>query len=398
MTVRVNVSHGVTIPDPLRVERSRRSPEHGARLLFFSGGSALRPLSRSLKQYTHNSIHLVTPFDSGGSSAVIRRAFNVLSVGDIRNRLVALADESVLGNPQIYRLFAHRLAKQGAPALLREELLTMIDRQHPLIAGVPEPMRTTLSSQLRFFFDRAPADFDLSGANIGNLLLIGAYLGYGMNIDSAIFVLSKLLEVRGVVWPTVDADCHLAVRLADGSTVVGQHLITGKEAPALSQRIIDFSLVDKLGDARPAEVAISDTVRQLIERSAELICYSYGSFYTSLLANLLPLGVGRAVAHADCLKVYIPNLGDDPEQVGLSLFDLVQRLLTYLRKDAGPDVPVERLLHLVLLDPRWLPPGAQEALPRLHALGIQTALLDFAEQERPLVEPQRLAQILISLV
>jgi hypothetical protein len=34
----------------------------------------------------------------------------------------------------------------------------------------------------------------------------------------------------------------------------------------------------------------------------------------------------------------------------------------------------------------------------LHALGIQTAMLDFSEQELPRVEPQRLAQILISLV
>jgi CofD-related protein of GAK system len=274
----------------------------------------------------------------------------------------------------------------------------MIDREHPLIAGVPEPMRQTLSSQLRFFFDRAPPDFDLSGANIGNLLLIGAYLSYGMNIDSAIFVLSKLLEVRGVVWPTVDADCHLAVRLADGATIVGQHLITGKEAPVIGQRITDFSLVDNLSDARPVEVGISDKVSQLIERSAELICYSYGSFYSSLLANLLPAGVGRAVARADCLKVYVPNLGDDPEQFGMSLSDLVEHIVTYLRKDAGADVPVERLLNLVLLDPRWLPAGAKEALPRLHALGVQTAMLDFSEQELPRVEPQRLAQILISLV
>jgi CofD-related protein of GAK system len=398
MSVRVHVSHGITIPDPLRVERSRRSPEHGARLLFFSGGSALRPLSRALKQYTHNSIHLVTPFDSGGSSAVIRRSFRVLSVGDIRNRLVALADESVLGNPQIYRLFAHRLDKHGEPDLLRQELLAMIDRQHPLIAGVPEPMRQTLSSQLRFFFDRAPVDFDLSGANIGNLLLIGAYLSYGMNIDSAIFVLSKLLEVRGVVWPTVDADCHLAVRLADGRTIVGQHLITGKEVPALNQRIADISLVDSLGHGRPVTIPIGDKVRQLIERSAELVCYSYGSFYSSLLANLLPSGVGRAIARADCLKVYVPNLGDDPEQFGMSLSNLVDRLVFYLRKDAGPDVPVDRLLNLVLLDPRWLPAGSDEALPRLHALGVRTALLDFSEQQQPRVEPERLAQILISLV
>jgi CofD-related protein of GAK system len=398
MTVRVRVSHAISLPDPLRVERSRRSPEHGARVLFFSGGTALRPLCRSLKQYTHNSIHLITPFDSGGSSAVIRRAFRVLSVGDIRNRLVALADESVLGNPEIYRLFAHRFPKQGELALLRDELVSMIDCRHVLIAGVPEPMRQTLSSQLRFFFERAPANFDLRGANIGNLLLTGAYLSYGLNIDSAIFVLAKLLEVRGVVWPTVVADCHLAATLASGRTVVGQHLITGKEVPALHERISDISLVDDLVAPKPASVAIGDTVRQLIERSAELICYSYGSFYTSLVANLLPAGVGRAVARAECLKVYIPNLGEDPEQAGMSLWDSVSTLLTYLKKDAGADVPVQRLLDMVLVDPRWLGAGAEDCLHKIREHGVQTVLLDFADRDLPRADPERLAEVLISLV
>ena len=42
-------------------------PALGPRLVFFTGGTALRGLSRSLTRYTHNSVHLVTPFDSGGS-------------------------------------------------------------------------------------------------------------------------------------------------------------------------------------------------------------------------------------------------------------------------------------------------------------------------------------------
>ena len=85
------------IPDSRRVERCLRLPEFGPRLFFFSGGSALKETSQVLKRYTHNSIHLSTPFDSGGSSAVLREAFHILGVGDIRNRMMALADESALG-------------------------------------------------------------------------------------------------------------------------------------------------------------------------------------------------------------------------------------------------------------------------------------------------------------
>ncbi|MFW5836578.1 MAG: 2-phospho-L-lactate transferase CofD family protein, partial [Desulfovibrionaceae bacterium] len=100
-----------TIPDPMRLARYERIPELGPRILFFSGGTALRELSREIIRYTHNTIHLITPFDSGGSSAKLREAFHMPAVGDIRNRLMALADTSLTGNPAIFNFFAHRFPK-----------------------------------------------------------------------------------------------------------------------------------------------------------------------------------------------------------------------------------------------------------------------------------------------
>ena len=100
----IRVSRRIQVPDALRLSRYSKLPEPGPRLLFFSGGTALNGLCRFLKAYTHKSIHLMTPFDSGGSSAQLRRAFNMPAIGDLRSRLLALADETVLGNPQVYRL------------------------------------------------------------------------------------------------------------------------------------------------------------------------------------------------------------------------------------------------------------------------------------------------------
>jgi hypothetical protein len=85
-TVRIAVSRTLVCPDMVRVDRCNRLPEYGPKIVFFSGGSAIFDLSNVLKNYTHNSVHLITPFDSGGSSAKIRKAFNMLSVGDLRNR------------------------------------------------------------------------------------------------------------------------------------------------------------------------------------------------------------------------------------------------------------------------------------------------------------------------
>jgi len=68
------------------------APEHGPRPLFFSGGSALRGLSRELVERRVTSRHIVTPFDAGGSSAELRRVLRMPAVGDLRNRLLSLAD------------------------------------------------------------------------------------------------------------------------------------------------------------------------------------------------------------------------------------------------------------------------------------------------------------------
>src|SRR6056297_2095826 len=119
--MRIKIIKEVLVPDPIKSERCLRVPELGPRILFFSGGTALRELSQEIIHYTHNTTHIITPFDSGGSSAVIRKAFGMPAVGDLRNRLMALADKSVHGNPAIFDLFTHRLPADQVQNWLQDE-------------------------------------------------------------------------------------------------------------------------------------------------------------------------------------------------------------------------------------------------------------------------------------
>jgi CofD-related protein of GAK system len=391
-----HITRSVRVPDELRVLRSSRAPEFGPRILFFSGGTALRPLCRVLKQYTHNSVHLITAFDSGGSSAQLRHAFAMPAIGDLRNRIVALADESVRGNPQIYRLFCYRLPPATQLAL-RSELDALVSGEHPLVVDIVEPMRRIVQTHLHFFVERMPSDFDLRGANIGNLLLAGGFLSHSRDLESVLFLFSKLLEVRGVVRPIVDGDLHLCADLADDSRVVGQHRLTGKGLEPIHSAVRRLSLVRSLTDPVPASISIGEKVQQNIEE-ADLICYPMGSFYSSVLANLLPRGVGRAIALAGCPRVYIPNTGSDPEQRGMSVADSVEALLRHVRADAGDDVPLARVVNLVLLDrdPRHYTLHVDR--DRLERMGLQVVELELVtESTRPFVHPQRLTETLLSL-
>lgn len=389
----VTITRAVRMPDPFRIERFLSNPKLGPRLLFFSGGSALNGVSQCLKRYTHNSIHLVTPFDSGGSSQGLRIAFDMPAIGDLRSRMMALADETVLGHPDIFRLFTHRFSKSAARVDLAAELETMIAGTHPLIEAIEQPMRMLIQHQLGMFQAECPRSFDLRGASIGNLILAGGYLNQNQQLEPIIFLVSKLVGVQGTVRAVADDNLHLGAELENGEVVIGQHRLTGKEHPALTSPIQNFYLNHGLDDRDPAIATFPDRNRTLMH-SADLICYAPGSFYTSLIANLLPDGVGDAIASRTVPKVFVPSLGEDPETGRMSVSDKVETLLSYLQRDVGADCPVQNLLNFVIVDKSV--PVSETA--GISARGITVLSLDLiSQQSKPFYDPVPLCEALVSL-
>jgi CofD-related protein of GAK system len=394
---KIRVTRTVEIPDALRISRYRKIPELGPRILFFSGGSALNGLCKTLKGYTHNSIHLVTPFDSGGSSAELRQAFDMPSIGDLRSRLMALADETVLGHPEVYELFTYRFPKQADNQELRVRLEEMARGKSERIADVPNPMRRLIRNQLGYFLKAMPGDFDLRGASIGNLILVGGYLNNHHHLDPIIYLFSKLVNVQGTVRAVVNDDLHIAADLADGTRVIGQHRLTGKEVMPLTSPIAKLFLSKSRDSFKPASARLRKKNRKLIS-NADLICYPPGSFYSSVLANLIPEGVGQAIVSNDCPKVYIPNLGSDPEQIGMNFEQVIHALLDRLRADVPADCGNEKLLNFVLLDSSngEYPEGLSSEF--LNSLSIQ--MIDvrlISKQSAPYYDNDLLVSALLSL-
>src|SRR5450631_2972792 len=88
-------------------ERVRSQP---LRIVSMGGGTGLATLLRGLKRYVQAAPGLleitavVTVTDDGGSSGRLRRDFDVLPPGDIRNCMVALSEDGAL----LSRLFQYR--------------------------------------------------------------------------------------------------------------------------------------------------------------------------------------------------------------------------------------------------------------------------------------------------
>ncbi|HIE48365.1 TPA: hypothetical protein EYP84_05705, partial [Candidatus Bipolaricaulota bacterium] len=63
------------------------------RVVALGGGTGLSTLLRALKPYTANLTAVVTVMDTGGSSGRLREELAVLPPGDVRNCLLALAED-----------------------------------------------------------------------------------------------------------------------------------------------------------------------------------------------------------------------------------------------------------------------------------------------------------------
>lgn len=358
---------------------SNADPAKGSAIALFSGGSALRGFSRAITQYTHNTAHIITTFDSGGSSAALRQAFGMPAVGDLRCRLGALADVSIPGIMSACAFFERRLGTEENAESLWEELEQICAGEHNWLANFQGQIAEKFYEKLKLFMRYMPDSFDLRGASVGNLVLAAGYLERNKSLTPAVEECANLLNITGKVLPVSDAPAHLAIRLNSGRVIIGQHLFTEKRYVEGQGNVVqnegpitDLWLASDLECPDFYNVDAHPTALNAISK-ADLICYPIGSFYSSVVANLLPRGVGRCIAEASARKVFIPNPGPDPELYGQN----IQGQVEAIHKIAARDIPSVRLadiLNVVVVDKQS---GAYGEIPKkwLEAQGV--AVLDY---------------------
>jgi uncharacterized cofD-like protein len=240
---------------------------HGLNIVAIGGGTGLSTLLRGLKRYVQadgpwSIAHLgaiVTVTDEGGSSGALRKEFGMLPPGDIRNCILALAEEEQL----ISRVFSYRFEGSDSP---------------------------------------------LGGHSLGNLLL-AALTDITGGFDNAILTASEVLNIAGEIYPSTLADVRLRATLADGSELLGEVAISGshlgeKTAPPSHARIVHLSIDP--ADAQPTARALEALA------AADMILIGPGSLYTSVIPNLLIAPIADALRQAKALRVYICNVMTQP--------------------------------------------------------------------------------------
>ena len=271
----------------------RWSSQAPLRIVAIGGGTGLSTVLKGLKRYAASYQRevplspaveitaVVTVTDDGGSSGRLRREFDILPPGDIRNCMAALAED--------------------------ESLMTHL-------------------FQYRFDSGRG-----LKGHSFGNLFLAALTHMTG-DFAAAVRLSSEVLAINGRIFPSTGANVTLRAHLENGRVVDGETRISRSDSPIRELELRPES-------AKP----LKETIKAI--READLITMGPGSLFTSLIPNLLVKGIPAAIQRSPAIKTCFVNLMWQPgETTGMSASDHIaaiqrhagRRLIDYAIVNTDP--------------------------------------------------------------
>jgi uncharacterized cofD-like protein len=304
------------------------------RVVAIGGGTGLSTLLRGLRRHVSvpgqsvsssqqisDLAAVVTVTDDGGSSGRLRKDFNMLPPGDLRNCMVALSEEEDV----LSKLFAHRFRSGDA----------------------------------------------LEGHNFGNLF-VAALTELTGDFAHAVQLASKILATRGRIYPVTTSDTTLVARMDDGSIVRGETSITASRQ----------SIVELLLDP-PTAAALPETI-EAIER-ADLISLGPGSLYTSLITNLLVQGIPTALAAARGVRVFICNLMTQAnESLNLTASQHIERIYDHAHAPIFDYAIINTAPFSAATLTRYAAERAapiEDDIERIEALGVRCIPGNFASED-----------------
>ena len=319
---------------------SKRVLAKGIKVVAIGGGHGLSTLLQGLKRYTNNITAIVTVADDGGSSGRLREEFDVLPPGDIRNCLVALANETAL----LGDLFQFRF-KEGGQAL--------------------------------------------KGHNFGNLFITAMTRVTG-DFEKAIKESSKVLAIRGKVVPSTTAKVILSAKFKDGSIIQGESKIPEKQSP------IQNMFIEPV-DCIPTDDAITAI------READVIVMGPGSLYTSILPNLLIKGLAQEIQKSKVKKIYICNVMTQPGETDhYKLSDHLKAIIKHTGRGIVDYVVVNNQKVPTNLLAKYEKEGAypvsndKAEMKRLGVKIVKANIINSQDYIRH--NPKRLAKIILDIV
>jgi len=160
---------------------------------------------------------------------------------------------------------------------------------------------------------------DLDKHALGNLMLTAMYNITG-SLTESLEALSRIFNIKGKVLPITEDKAILVAHTTDGKTIEGESKITkaGKQIKKLEYK---------------NKVKVTKEVLDSV-KDADLIIIGIGSLYTSIIPNLLPREMKKALMESKAKKMYICNImSEHGETDGFNVSDCVKQINKYVGKN-----------------------------------------------------------------
>ena len=237
------------------------------KVVVFGGGTGISNLLSGLKLFPLDVTTVIAVSDNGSSTGVLKEELDIPAVGDLGKVLLSMANV----DKDFVDLLRYRFSKEGTL------------HNHP----------------------------------VRNIML-AALIDTKGSLTEAAKYMAKILKVKGTVLPLTEDKVELV-----GETEKGKDAFFGEEDVSLNIRNIGRLHYDK-------PVHISDEIKDKI-READLIIFSPGSLYTSILPHLLAPEIVESLKVAKAPLMYVSNLVTQPgETDGYSVADHLDVLNSYL--------------------------------------------------------------------
>ncbi|MFS0559772.1 YvcK family protein [Terribacillus sp. 179-K 1B1 HS] len=292
------------------------------KIVAIGGGTGMPVLLRGLKQLPVDLSAIVTVADDGGSSGKLRTELAMPAPGDIRNVIAALAD----AEPMLIDLFQHRFKNGNG----------------------------------------------LSGHSMGNLLL-AAMTSIAGDFYNGIKEISRVLKVKGNIYPIANQNVVLHAEMMDGE------IVTGESNIPLANKQIKRVFVSPL-PVKPLPEAI-EAIKQ-----ADLIVISPGSLYTSVMPNLIVPEIEHALREARGKVVYVCNVMTQyGETTGYTAGDHIQAIHDHIGADIVSAIVVNNSAIEQDIREDYAEENAEPVvydISRLKSLGIEVIEADIIDHDQ----------------
>ncbi|WP_101843091.1 gluconeogenesis factor YvcK family protein [Halobacillus sp. Marseille-P3879] len=310
------------------------------KVVAIGGGTGMPVLLRGLKYFPIDLSAIVTVADDGGSSGRLRNELSIPAPGDIRNVLAALSD----AEPMLLDLFQHRFANGNG----------------------------------------------LSGHSMGNLLL-AAMTSMTGDFYNGIKEISKVLNVRGKIYPTANHSMNLHAEMEDGTIVSGESNIP-KQNKKIKRVFVSPLPIQPLPEATSAI------------KNADLVVIAPGSLYTSIMPNIIVPEIRDAIQTTKAKVTYVCNvMTQQGETSGYSAGDHVQALHDHVGKGT---------IHSIIVHNQPISPAVKKVyaeenaepviydIERVKKMGLEIIEEDILDRNKSTIrhDTNKLAHLLFSMI